>query len=66
VKSDEDEDDGFVVSYVHDENSGQSNFTVMDAKSPNLDIVAKVKLPRRVPYGFHSLFVSQDSLSNNW
>ncbi|KAJ6906600.1 zeaxanthin 7,8(7',8')-cleavage dioxygenase [Populus alba x Populus x berolinensis] len=25
VKSDEDEDDGFVVSYVHDENSGQSN-----------------------------------------
>jgi len=66
VKSDEDEDDGFVGSYVHDENSGQSNFTVMDAKSPNLDIVAKVKLPRRVPYGFHSLFVSQDSLSNNW
>ncbi|KAG6761813.1 hypothetical protein POTOM_035050 [Populus tomentosa] len=58
VKSDEDEDDGFVVSYVHDENSGQSNFTVMDAKSPNLDIVAKVKLPRRVPYGFHGLFES--------
>jgi len=54
------------VSYVHDENSGQSNFTVMDAKSPNLDIVAKVKLPGRVPYGFHSLFVSQDSLLNNW
>ncbi|KAF9676289.1 hypothetical protein SADUNF_Sadunf09G0123400 [Salix dunnii] len=57
----EDEDDGFVVSYVHDESSGQSNFIVMDAKSPNLDIVAKVKLPRRVPYGFHGLFVSKNS-----
>ncbi|KAJ6671684.1 CAROTENOID CLEAVAGE DIOXYGENASE 4 CHLOROPLASTIC-RELATED [Salix viminalis] len=57
----EDEDDGFVVSYVHDESSGQSNFIVMDAKSPNLDIVAKVKLPRRVPYGFHGLFVRKNS-----
>ncbi|KAB5541740.1 hypothetical protein DKX38_014714 [Salix brachista] len=61
----EDEDDGFVVSYVHDESSGQSNFIVMDAKSPNLDIVAKVKLPRRVPYGFHGLFVRKNSFSDN-
>ncbi|KAJ6410075.1 hypothetical protein OIU84_009553 [Salix udensis] len=61
----EDEDDGFVVSYVHDETSGQSNFIVMDAKSPNLDIVAKVELPRRVPYGFHGLFVRKNSFSDN-
>ncbi|CAK7329309.1 unnamed protein product [Dovyalis caffra] len=53
------EDDGFVVSNVHDEKTGESKFIVVDAKSPNLDIVANVKLPRRVPYGFHSLFVSQ-------
>ncbi|KAJ6311014.1 hypothetical protein OIU76_015687 [Salix suchowensis] len=61
----EDEDDGFVVSYVNDETSGQSNFIVMDAKSPNLDIVAKVELPRRVPYGFHGLFVRKNSFSDN-
>ncbi|XP_021595193.1 probable carotenoid cleavage dioxygenase 4, chloroplastic [Manihot esculenta] len=56
------EDDGYVVSYVHDEIAGESKFLVMDAKSPNLDIVAAVKLPRRVPYGFHGLFVRDSDL----
>jgi 9-cis-epoxycarotenoid dioxygenase len=50
----------------HDETSGESNFIAMDAKSLNLDIVANVKLPRRVPWGFHSLFLNQNNLSNNW
>ncbi|KAL4382945.1 hypothetical protein GQ457_15G007820 [Hibiscus cannabinus] len=58
-----DEDDGYVVSYVHNENTGGSRFLVMDAKSPNLDIVAAVKLPRRVPYGFHGLFVRESDLN---
>ncbi|XP_017973094.1 PREDICTED: probable carotenoid cleavage dioxygenase 4, chloroplastic [Theobroma cacao] len=58
-----DEDDGYVVSYVHNENTGESRFLVMDAKSPNLDIVAAVKLPRRVPYGFHGLFVRESDIN---
>lgn len=57
------EDDGYIVSYVHDENTGESRFIVMDAKSPDLEIVAAVKLPRRVPYGFHGLFVKQSELN---
>lgn len=60
---DAEEDDGYVVSYVHDENTGESRFLVMDAKSPNLDLVATVKLPRRVPYGFHGLFVAESDLN---
>ncbi|KNA23039.1 hypothetical protein SOVF_028540 [Spinacia oleracea] len=59
---DADEDDGYLVSYVHDENTGESRFLVMDAKSPNLDVVASVKLPQRVPYGFHGLFVRDKDL----
>ncbi|CAI9759529.1 unnamed protein product [Fraxinus pennsylvanica] len=57
------EDDGYVVTYVHNENSNQSSFLVMDAKSPSLDIVAVVKLPGRVPYGFHGLFVPESDLN---
>ncbi|XP_043720517.1 probable carotenoid cleavage dioxygenase 4, chloroplastic [Telopea speciosissima] len=56
------EDDGYLVTYVHDENTGESRFLVMDAKSPSLEIVAAVKLPRRVPYGFHGLFVRESDL----
>ncbi|KAK1286519.1 hypothetical protein QJS10_CPB20g01047 [Acorus calamus] len=62
VNNDDDEDEGYVVSYVHDEVKGESSFLVMDSKSPNLDVVASVKLPRRVPYGFHGLFISEDDL----
>ncbi|KAM3322582.1 hypothetical protein P3S67_003733 [Capsicum chacoense] len=58
-----DEDDGYVMSYVHNEKTGESKFLVMDAKSPNLDIVAAVKLPRRVPCGFHGLFVKENDLT---
>ncbi|KAG5525008.1 hypothetical protein RHGRI_031629 [Rhododendron griersonianum] len=56
------EDDGYVVTYVHNENTGESRFLVMDAKSPNLDTVAAVKLPRLVPYGFHGLFVTETDI----
>lgn len=57
------EDDGYLVTYVHNENTGESKFLVMDAKSLNLDIVAAVKLPNRVPYGFHGLFVRERDLN---
>nr|QTZ19663.1 carotenoid cleavage dioxygenase 4 isoform 3 [Bixa orellana] len=59
-----DEDDGYVISYVHNENTEESRFLVMDAKSPELEIVAAIKMPRRVPYGFHGLFLSKEELSN--
>ncbi|XP_011092645.1 probable carotenoid cleavage dioxygenase 4, chloroplastic [Sesamum indicum] len=57
------EDDGYVVTYVHNENTGESRFLVMDARSPSLEIVAAVRLPRRVPYGFHGLFVRDTDLN---
>nr|GEV80805.1 carotenoid cleavage dioxygenase [Tanacetum cinerariifolium] len=60
---DADEDEGYIVSYVHNENTGESRFVVMDAKSPTLKIVAAVKLPHRVPYGFHGLFIKESDLT---
>lgn len=58
------EDDGYIVAIAHNEGSGISSFLVMDAQSPTLEIVASVELPSRVPYGFHSLFVSDADLAN--
>ncbi|XVE81338.1 hypothetical protein DITRI_Ditri15bG0055500 [Diplodiscus trichospermus] len=56
------EDDGYVLSFVHNENTGESSLLVMDAKSADLDVVSEVKLPQRVPYGFHGLFMTEDSI----
>ncbi|KAL7160522.1 hypothetical protein ABFS83_01G101300 [Erythranthe nasuta] len=53
------EDDGYLLVYVHDENTQESKFIVMNAMSPSLEVVAAVKLPGRVPHGFHTTFVSQ-------
>ncbi|KAH9321151.1 hypothetical protein KI387_015790 [Taxus chinensis] len=58
------EDEGYVVAYTHNERTGVSEFVVMDAQSPTLEIVASVELPARVPYGFHGLFVRGKDLSN--
>ncbi|KAL1532275.1 ccd4,nced4 [Salvia divinorum] len=58
----EEEDDGYLVAYVSNEKTEESHFVVMDAKSPTLETVAAVKLPRRVPQGFHSIFVKQSEL----
>ncbi|XP_057766716.1 probable carotenoid cleavage dioxygenase 4, chloroplastic [Salvia miltiorrhiza] len=57
------EDDGYLVAYLHDDNTQESKFIVMDAKSPNLDIIAAVKLPQRIPTGFHGLFLPETDLT---
>ncbi|KAM0935254.1 putative crocetin dialdehyde synthase [Dioscorea sansibarensis] len=56
------EDEGYLVSYVHSEISGESSFLVMDARSPGLEIVTEVQFPARVPFGFHGLFVTAGEL----
>ena len=47
------EDDGWVLSIVHDENVNQSSFVIIDARAFEAGPVATVRLPRRVPYGAH-------------
>lgn len=59
---DAEEDDGYLITYVHNENTDESIFLVMDAKSPALEPIAVVKLPQRVPSGFHGIFVPQNKL----
>jgi carotenoid cleavage dioxygenase len=88
------EDDGWIISFVHDEkaNTSQASFLcciyindpirgtshrgnkcwnlyvfmlqvhIVDAKRFEDAPVAKITLPRRVPYGFHGTFISKNRI----
>lgn len=56
------EDDGFLIFFVHDENTGKSAVNVIDAKTMSAEPVAVVELPKRVPYGFHAFFVTEEQI----
>lgn len=47
------EDDGWVLSVVHDEHGNESSCVIIDARAFESAPVATVRLPRRVPYGAH-------------
>ncbi|XP_072968384.1 carotenoid 9,10(9',10')-cleavage dioxygenase 1-like [Typha angustifolia] len=54
-----DEDDGWIISFVHDEENNTSQVYIIDASKFGSDPVAKITLPQRVPYGFHGTFISR-------
>ena len=51
------DDEGWLLSYVHDEATGDSRFVVLDATDVAAGPVASVALPQRVPYGFHGTWI---------
>lgn len=59
-----DEDDGYLICFVHDENTGKSEVNVIDARTMSPKAIAIVPLPARVPYGFHAFFVTEEQLNN--
>lgn len=48
-----DEDDGYVVTFVADIGTGASEALVIDARNFSAPPVARIRLPQRVPAGFH-------------
>ncbi|XP_050366323.1 carotenoid 9,10(9',10')-cleavage dioxygenase 1-like isoform X6 [Argentina anserina] len=51
------EDDGWVITFVHNEDTDISQVYVIDTKDFCSEPVAKITLPCRVPYGFHGAFM---------
>lgn len=66
-----DEDDGWILSYVFDESQldedgeckpdAKSELWVIDARKM-VDVVARVHLPQRVPYGLHGNWFSEKDI----
>ena len=47
------EDDGWLLTYVIDRRDRSTEAVVLDARNVGASPVARMKIPRRVPFGFH-------------
>jgi carotenoid cleavage dioxygenase len=52
------EDDGYLFTYVYDEQKNVSDLLILDAQDLARPPIAQVHLPVRVPYGFHGNWVA--------
>ncbi len=53
-----DESNGWYLGYVYDQARDGSDLVILDASDFAGKPVARIKLPRRVPYGFHGNWIS--------
>ena len=54
------EDEGYLMTFVHDSATGRSSFVVLDAGDMSAPAIATVPLPQRVPVGFHGSWFADD------
>jgi len=47
------EDDGYLITFVTDQSTMQSEAFIIDAQNFSAPPLARIKLPQRVPLGFH-------------
>jgi carotenoid cleavage dioxygenase len=56
--ADPDSDHGYLLTYVYDESTRSSELVVVDASRMTKPAIARVKLPQRVPNGFHGSWMA--------
>jgi carotenoid cleavage dioxygenase len=52
------EDDGYLMGYAYDKTEDRSELFILDATNVAAPPIARVKLPRRVPFGFHGSWIA--------
>ena len=55
------EDDGYVICFVNDAADRSCECHIIDAQNFEAPPVAKIKIPTRVPHGFHAAWVPTDA-----
>ena len=53
------EDDGYLVTFVTEEATGASEAYLLDATDLAADPVARMPIPARLPYGYHTRWIDQ-------
>lgn len=56
------EDDGYLLSFVCEAGSDTSELLIIDARDMQAEPVARVRIPQRVPIGFHACWVPGEKL----
>lgn len=59
----QDEDEGWLITFVHNSRESTSELVVIDAQNVTSEPVARVLIPQRVPYGFHGSWISSAQLN---
>lgn len=57
------EDDGWVITYVHDEELNRSELIVVEGRDFSAAPVARIQIPVRVPYGFHAAWIPGETFA---
>ncbi len=57
------EDDGYVITFVYDERDDTSELWIADARTFDAEPVARLRIPQRVPIGYHTCWVSEAELA---
>ncbi len=62
------EDDGYLIDIIYDKNSDTSELCIWDAKviTENIEPVARIITPHRIPYGVHASFLTPKELETQW
>jgi carotenoid cleavage dioxygenase-like enzyme len=51
---------GYIISYLTYAESGESEAVILDARDISAGPICRLKIPERVPVGFHACWVSSD------
>ncbi len=58
------DDDGYVLTFVTDATTGDSEVIVVDARRVTDEPVCRIRIPQRVPIGYHSWWVAEAELTS--
>jgi len=52
------EDDGWLMTFVHDEIQDTSELVIISAQAMTDEPLARIRMPQCIPYGFHGAWIT--------